>query len=71
MAQLVKRLPSAQVMILEWCPVSGSLLSGESASPSPSALLYLAHTRWLSLINKILKKNVNMQKTCSNKQSIR
>ena len=33
-------LPLAQVMILKspkWSPASGNLLSGESASPSPSA----------------------------------
>ena len=40
-AQLFKHLPCAQVMIPEgWGgvpPTSGSLLSGESASPSPSA----------------------------------
>ena len=38
MAQLVKRLPLAQVMIpRSWSPTLGSLLSGESASPCPSA----------------------------------
>ena len=38
-AQSVKRLPSVEFMILgSWdrAPMSGSLLSGESASPSPS-----------------------------------
>ena len=35
---MVKHLPSAQVMISgSWDPASGSLLSGESASPSASA----------------------------------
>ena len=40
-AQLVKRLPLAQVMtprVLGWRPASGSLLVGESASPSTPAL---------------------------------
>jgi len=49
-------LPSAQVMIsgaLGSSPTSGSLLSGESASPSPP----LPPPYCLSQINKILKKN--------------
>ena len=48
---MVKHLPLAQVMIpgvLEWNPVFGSLLSGESASPSPSAIPP-ACDLWLSL----------------------
>ena len=50
-AQLVKRLSSAQDMIgvLGSSPMSGSLLSGESASPSPSAPACL---RSLNLSNK-------------------
>ena len=41
MAQSFEHLPLAQVMILGLSPESGSLLNGESASPSPSALLVL------------------------------
>ena len=60
MAQSVKHLPSAQVMIsgsrdgvLQW----GSLLSGESASPSPPCSCSLAISVSLSKqINKIFKK---------------
>ena len=64
MAQLVKRLPSAWVMILGswhdpgvlgWSPAQGSLLSRESASPSASVALpahALAGALSLSQINK-------------------
>ena len=38
-AQSIKALPSAQVMILGQSPTSGSLLRGESACPSPTASL--------------------------------
>ena len=50
MAQWVQRLPLAQVMIrvLGWSPTSGSVLIGESASPSTSAAPP-AHTLFLSL----------------------
>ena len=61
MAQLVKRLSLAQVMISG--STLGSPLSGESASPSPSASL--PHLFMLSLslklINKILKKKKYLQ----------
>ena len=50
-AQSVKRLPSAQVMIPDVRPTSGSLLSGEAASPSPSEIS-LAFTLTFSQINK-------------------
>ena len=58
MAQLGKPLPSAQVMIpdpwvLGLSPTSGSLLSGESAPPSPSVPPHCSCS-W-SLSNKFLK----------------
>ena len=58
MAQSVKHLPLAQVMIpgsWDQVPHQASLLSGESASPSPSAPLQCLHS--FSQINfKNLKK---------------
>ena len=50
--QSVKHLPSAQVMtpgVLGWSPASGSLLSGESASPSTPPLLMHQRAHALSL----------------------
>ena len=70
MAQSVKHLPSAQVMIPgSWdqlSPALGSLFIGKSASPSPSA----SHpqrssslSRYLSQINKLnLKRNRALKK---------
>ena len=58
MAQLVKCLPLTQIIdprVLGLRPAWGSLLSGESVSPLPSALH--AGSLSLSLINKIKKKN--------------
>ena len=55
MAQSVKHLPLAQVMILGSWDAAGSLLSEESASHSPSAIpLAPAHVLSVSLsqINK-------------------
>ena len=73
MAQLVKHLTSAQVMISgSWdqVPCWGSLLSGESASPSPSVpparlVLSLSHSQ----INKIFKQNKTMQKSHPERES--
>ena len=54
-AQSDKRLPSAGVTILGWSSKSGSLLSEEPVSPSPSAPRSAPHVRmcaralWLSL----------------------
>ena len=62
-AQLVKCLPLAQVMIPEsWSsPASGSLLRRETASPFPSVPLP-SHS--LSQINKILKKKKTIEVMC-------
>ena len=62
---MVKYLPSAQVMIPEsWDGVKlDALLSGKSASPSPSAPHAHALTPSLSQINKILKKEKKKENT--------
>ena len=63
MAQSVKYLSSAQVVILgSWdqAPESSSLLSGEPVSPSPSAPPPITFS--LSQINKIFKKIKYMKK---------
>ena len=52
MAQLVKHLPLAQVIMQEVLG-SGSLLSGESVSPSPASLQCSPLS---SQINKLFKK---------------
>ena len=70
MAQLVKRLTSAQVMISYFVglsPMSGSVLTAQSLEPAsdslyPSLCLSPAHARTLSLSQKqinIKKKKIN------------
>ena len=51
-AQLVKHLPLAQVMILRWSPSLDSLLNGEPASPSAVPLLVLSLSLSFYQINK-------------------
>ena len=65
-AQLVKHLPSAQVLIpRSWdqAPTSDSLLSWEPASPSPLLMLFLALSLFFSLsqINKKIFKKIKLQ----------